>query len=438
MKSPQSLKNRFCLSLILLTFYPLIQAATYNISSLPNDLSIEEVSYTDQIEDVYYINTGTYQPITFDFDYSLEPTWDWFKIYSISNTGVETLVYEANGENRGSISTNLPTGRAKIEVHTDGSVCYPDYWGLYITINVTPYTFGTSALTNSNATIAGKLGVGVSNPVTNMHVVGTTDLSPSTHGLMVLGATNTTNIGIDQNEIMARNNGVASALYLNNEGGNVLFNGANASGSNVGIGTSSPTSILALSGTAARTIQMERNTTSATAGQGLTVSSGGAKIGTANLEGGDLSLKSGISTGTGASVIRFLTATAGTSGSADRTPSEKMTILGNGNVGIGTNAPDKLLTVKGIIHAQEVQVDVTGFADYVFEKGYKLKPLSEIHSFISENGHLPEIPSEDEVKKNGMNVADMQVMLLKKIEELTLYAIEQQKRIEVLEKTLKK
>jgi len=114
-----------------------------------------------------------------------------------------------------------------------------------------------------------------------------------------------------------------------------------------------------------------------------------------------------------------------------------MTVLGNGNVGIGTIIPDKLFTVKGIIHAQEVQVDVTGFADYVFKKEYKLKPLSEIHSFISENGHLPEIPSEDEVMKNGMNVAEMQVMLLKKIEELTLYAIEQQKRIESLEKTLK-
>ncbi|MEA4840819.1 MAG: hypothetical protein VB110_07450 [Bacteroidales bacterium] len=116
---------------------------------------------------------------------------------------------------------------------------------------------------------------------------------------------------------------------------------------------------------------------------------------------------------------------------------QAITILDSGFVGIGTTAPDKLFTVKGVIHAQEVQVDVTGFADYVFEKGYKLKPLSEIHSFISENGHLPEIPSADEAKKNGINVADMQVMLLKKIEELTLYAIEQQKRIEALEKTLK-
>jgi len=436
MKPLQSIQ-RFCLCVILLSFYPTIRAATYNITSLPSALCLEDESYTDQLDDVYYINTGTYQPITFNFDYSLEPTWDWFEIFKIDNAGVETSIYKANGEYSGTISTNLPTGRAKIVVHTDGSCSYPDYWGFYITFNVEQYNFGTSSLTNSNATIAGNLGVGGSNPVTKLQIFGTTDLSPSTHGLMVFGATNTTNIGIDQNEIMARNNGTVSTLYLNHEGGNVIFNGTNTTGGNVGIGTSTPTSILALGGTTARTIQMERNTTSSTSGQGLTISSGGATVGSVNLAGGDLTLKSGVSTGTGTSAIHFLTATTGSSGSTDRTPNEKMTILGNGNVGIGTNAPDKLLTVKGIIHAQEVQIDITGFADYVFEKGYKLKPLNEIRSYISENGHLPEIPSENDVKKSGMNVADMQVMLLKKIEELTLYAIEQQKRIEALEKTLK-
>ncbi len=128
-------------------------------------------------------------------------------------------------------------------------------------------------------------------------------------------------------------------------------NGANErmrvdSAGNVGIGTTSPINLLSLSGTAARTIWMERNTTAATAGQGLTLSSGGAIAGTADLAGGDLNLKSGISTGLGTSSIHFFTGTAGLTGATDNAPTEKMTILGNGNVGIGTTNPQNLFEVK--------------------------------------------------------------------------------------------
>ena len=98
----------------------------------------------------------------------------------------------------------------------------------------------------------------------------------------------------------------------------------------VGVGTTTPTSILALGGTAARTIQMERNTTAATAGQGLTVSSGGAIAGTADLAGGDLALRSGISTGVGSSAIRFLTPTPGATGTADNALAERANITSTG------------------------------------------------------------------------------------------------------------
>jgi hypothetical protein len=119
----------------------------------------------------------------------------------------------------------------------------------------------------------------------------------------------------------------------------------NASG-NFGIATSSPTSILSLGGTAARTIQMERNTTAATAGQGLTISSGGSKVGASDLAGGDLILQSGIATGTGSSAMRFFTSTAqGSTNTTDNTQTEKMTILGSGNVGIATTTPASKLHV---------------------------------------------------------------------------------------------
>lgn len=71
-------------------------------------------------------------------------------------------------------------------------------------------------------------------------------------------------------------------------------------------------------------------------------------------------------------------------------------------------------------------------SDYVFEKEYELKPLSEVEKFVKENKHLPEIPSAQEFKGNGYKVGEMDDMLLRKIEELTLYIIDLQKQIEEL------
>ena len=115
--------------------------------------------------------------------------------------------------------------------------------------------------------------------------------------------------------------------------------------------------------------------------------------------------------------------------------SEKMIIKGDGKVGIGTTTPDMKLTVKGNIHAEEVKIDLNVPApDYVFKSDYKLRSLEEVESFIKENSHLPEIPSAQEFAKNGVMQAAMDMNLLKKIEELTLYTIQQEKKIKVLEK----
>jgi hypothetical protein len=99
-----------------------------------------------------------------------------------------------------------------------------------------------------------------------------------------------------------------------------------------------------------------------------------------------------------------------------------------GNVGIGTASPQHLLHVAGTIGAEEVIVSATG-ADYVFQPGYHLQPLSEVSDFIQENHHLPDIPSESEVKERGLSLGDMQTKLLAKIEELTLHMIEEDKRL---------
>jgi len=106
-----------------------------------------------------------------------------------------------------------------------------------------------------------------------------------------------------------------------------------------------------------------------------------------------------------------------------------------GNIGIGTTNPDQKLTVKGKIHAEEVIVDLNvPVADYVFHPTYKLMPLNQVEQYVKTNNHLPEIPSASEVAKNGMNMGEMQNKLLQKVEELTLYAIEQDKSKKELEK----
>lgn len=106
--------------------------------------------------------------------------------------------------------------------------------------------------------------------------------------------------------------------------------------------------------------------------------------------------------------------------------SSKLTILPNGNTGIGTTTPLAKLTVEGNILAKEIKVktDLT-VPDYVFEPNYKLNSLDDIERFIKLNKHLPEVPSAKEIGRDGLDLAEMNLLLLKKVEELTLYAIEQ-------------
>jgi len=107
-------------------------------------------------------------------------------------------------------------------------------------------------------------------------------------------------------------------------------------------------------------------------------------------------------------------------------------IRSTGNVGIGTQAPGSYkLAVSGTIRAKEIKVEAD-WADFVFEDDYQLRDLAELEIFIQENGHLPEIPSEKEVEKEGISLGEINSKLLQKIEELTLYAIQLKNENEVL------
>jgi hypothetical protein len=115
----------------------------------------------------------------------------------------------------------------------------------------------------------------------------------------------------------------------------------------------------------------------------------------------------------------------------DNNGTTRLLVRSDGNVGIGNTNPDAKLAVSGQVHAQEVKVSVAvPGPDYVFEKDYQLTSLEDIKTYIDQNKHLPEVPSAKEMEKNGVQLGEMNMLLLKKIEELTLYVIEQNKKLE--------
>jgi hypothetical protein len=115
-------------------------------------------------------------------------------------------------------------------------------------------------------------------------------------------------------------------------------------------------------------------------------------------------------------------------------------IVSMGNMGIGTSnfvdgADTYRLSVKGKIRAEEVKVYNT-WADYVFRKDYKLLNLKEVEKYIAENGHLPNVPSAKEITEKGLELGEMAKIQQEKIEELTLYLIQQNKENEQLNKDI--
>jgi len=120
----------------------------------------------------------------------------------------------------------------------------------------------------------------------------------------------------------------------------------------------------------------------------------------------------------------------GTNNSADQ-----FYLKSNGNVGIGTVSVNDInykLFVETGIRTRKIKVDQSTWSDYVFSSTYKLPTLKEVEEFVKQYKHLPDVPSAQEVEKNGIDLGDNQAILLKKIEELTLYIIDINKKVDKL------
>jgi hypothetical protein len=330
------------------------------------------------------------------------------------------------------------TGDAVINMYgaTTNDQSYIYFYNSFSAVAPSAY-FGYSApsdymiLSNgSTSTYLKSEGVGIStnSPLTKLHITGGQDagFGASQNGYAMLGLANGGNLVIDANEILARNNGRKTDLFLQNDSGNVILctnnQGIVGVGSSIGVGTTSPFTKLHILG-------------GEDAGMSTNGSNGYVMLGSGT--GTNLILDNN------EIIVRNNATTAGSSADLFIQHDNGNVILcgnENGGVGIGitsgTSIPlGYMLAVDGKIISEELKVQLSGgWPDYVFDKGYKLPSLSELRQFITENRHLPNIPSAAQVEQQGIEVGDMQKRMMEKIEELTLYILDLQMQIDVLKK----
>jgi len=241
----------------------------------------------------------------------------------------------------------------------------------------------------------GYLGIGTTNPSQKLHVIGNTYLNG--------------NLGV----------GVSNPTQKLHIVGTSYFNG------NVGIGVSSPTQKLHVVGTTYLDGNLGVGTSSPT--QKLHV------VGTTYFDG-----NVGLGTGTPSQKLHVegTTYLNGNVGIGISSPTQKFHVVGNsyfnGNVGVGVSNPTAKLDIAGLVRAHDVKVCLNQGCDYVFEEDYPLMNLNELNTFIKTNKHLPDVVPAAVMEAEGINLSEMNALLLRKVEELTLYIIQIENRLSTL------
>lgn len=354
--------------------------------------------------------------ITYNIDLELFQALDLVKIYEIDANGNAISLQSFSAcSATGSLITNSTTGKVKIE-----------YWGFYgncggiyngFQIRVEQAT--CCDLVNHDHYILGKLGVGTTQPQEMLHVNGAIRGGGTNGEVTLKGDNGSVTIGATD----------AQTMTFNTDKSMFVFNKPISGNANLGaLKIMSSTGYLDLGTMDDDYVRFKTNMSAYHFDK-------------------PLCLQSTVIRGTGRALLFYT-----------NTNTQCLTLLDN-RVGIGTQNPQYKLDVKGglyakyiiadsILHAgqvvventirtQELIVETTG-ADFVFADDYQLRPLNEVKAFIQENKHLPEIQSAKEMQEDGVSVSELQTKLLQKIEELTLYILQQEERIQALEAELNK
>ena len=240
-----------------------------NLTAISGSISLENENYENNLNYTYKIETNTYQKITFNYSYNAEPGNDYMVFYEIDENGNESEMAWIESDDSGSLTTNFPTGEAKVVIFTNSTIDYWDnqegYTGFSFSYQVSSFPYSGTLVTNNNASIAGNLGVGIKNPLTRLHIngpirgdgpAGSLTVN-TTYGNVTMGATSSTQatISTDRSYFL-----FDKALYLSTGEFNTtatkwqLKTNAStkltilSSNGNVGIGTTNPSQKLTVIG----------------------------------------------------------------------------------------------------------------------------------------------------------------------------------------------